>query len=272
MPDQHGGMDIIFVAGRVRAVTDHQTVQSYRPTARRTRLRYAYALTRSATASDADSTYTLGGIAGKLASYSQRPPSLPKPVFPTRSTISDESLPRHRSSTPTPEPTVLSTAELDQIAIPPVPASVHIPIQTHPDAPPPPEQSLQGSPKMSRMTNRRSLKRPTSRSRCGCGFGLEREHVKFVFSPMRRGTKRSIDLDEAADDSIGERGGEADGQLYGDVVMDDSDAEMETDLDASAKERGGHTKKDVQTKGGQRQDTRVYINENSPRKANQVRP
>ncbi|KAI6017693.1 hypothetical protein BKA83DRAFT_4323125, partial [Pisolithus microcarpus] len=128
-----------------------------------------------------ESQYKVSGTAGKLAPYSQRPPSLPKPVFLTHSTISDESLPRHRSSTPTPEPTVVSTVELVQTVIAP--------------------------------------------------------HVKLVFSPMRRSTKRSIGLDEAADDSIGEQGGEADGQLYGDVVMDDSDAEMEMGLDMSAKER-----------------------------------
>ncbi|KAI6037312.1 hypothetical protein BKA83DRAFT_4174762, partial [Pisolithus microcarpus] len=128
-----------------------------------------------------ESQYKVSGTAGKLAPYSQRPPSLPKPVFLTHSTISDESLPRHRSSTPTPEPTVVSTVELDQTVIAP--------------------------------------------------------HVKLVFSSMRRSTKRSIGLDEAADDSIGEQGGEADGQLYGDVVMDDSDAEMEMGLDMSAKER-----------------------------------
>ncbi|KAI6017765.1 hypothetical protein BKA83DRAFT_17163 [Pisolithus microcarpus] len=224
-----------------------------------------------------ESQRKIGGIAGKLASYSQRPPSLPKPVFPTNSTISDESLPRHRSSTPTPEPTVLITAEPDQTAIPPVSASAHIPIQTHPDArspSPPPEQPPQGSPKNVENDEQEELEvadititvadadsdsnSPASKrddnakvdSNSMLSHSHQGEHVKPVFSPMRRGTKRSIDLDEAADDSIGEQDGEADEQAYGDMVMDDSDTEMEMDLHMNAEERGGHTKKDVQSKGG----------------------
>ncbi|KAI5983216.1 hypothetical protein EDD15DRAFT_1912305 [Pisolithus albus] len=224
-----------------------------------------------------ESQRKVGGIDGKLASYSQRPPSLPKPVFPTHSTISDESLPRHRSSTP--EPSVLITAEPDQAAIPPVSSSAHIPIQTHPDVPspsPPPEQPPQGSPKNvendeqeeievadititiadadsdsdSHLAASKWADNANVDSNSMLTHSYQGEHVKPVFSPMRRGMKRSIDLDEAADDGIGERDGEADEQAYGDMVMDDSDAEMETDLHMSAKERDGHTKKDVQTKGG----------------------
>ncbi|KAI6004682.1 hypothetical protein EDD15DRAFT_2359409 [Pisolithus albus] len=243
-----------------------------------------------------ESQRKVGGIAGKLASYSQRSPSLPKSVFPTHSTISDEFLPRHRSSTPTPGPTVLVTAEPDQTAIPPVSSSAHIPIQTHPDAPspsPPPEQPPQGSPKNAENDEQEELEvadititvadadsdsdsnlaaskwadNANVHSNSMLMHSYQGEHVKPVFSPMRRGTKRSIDLDEAADDGIRERDGEADEQVYGDVVMDDSDTEMETDLDMSAKERGGHTKKDVQIKGGRTrtvQDGRTKNRQDDP--------
>ncbi|KAI6004681.1 hypothetical protein EDD15DRAFT_1016422 [Pisolithus albus] len=52
------------------------------------------------------------------------------------------------------------------------------------------------------------------------------EHAKPVFRPMRRGTKRSIDLDEAADGGIGEQDGGVDEQVHTDVDVDDSDAEI----------------------------------------------
>ncbi|KAI6037336.1 hypothetical protein PISMIDRAFT_18180 [Pisolithus microcarpus 441] len=155
-----------------------------------------------------------------------------------------------------------------------MPTSAHIPIQAHPDAPPPPEQLPQGSSRNVENDEQEELEVanitiadadadsdsnvPASKwadntnvdSNSMLTHSRQGEHVKLMFSPMQCGMKRSIDLDEATDDSIGEQGGEVDGQLYGDVVMDSSDAEMETGLDMSAKERCEHTKKDVLTKDG----------------------
>ncbi|KAI6037346.1 hypothetical protein BKA83DRAFT_4120845 [Pisolithus microcarpus] len=68
-------------------------------------------------------------------------------------------------------------------------------------------------------------------------------------------TKTSINLDEAADDDIGEEDSDADEQEeYGEMVTDDSGVEMETDLhvgvNLGSEDRGGHTEKDGQTRGG----------------------
>ncbi|KAI6017722.1 hypothetical protein PISMIDRAFT_15369 [Pisolithus microcarpus 441] len=78
------------------------------------------------------------------------------------------------------------------------------------------------------------------------------EHVKPVFSPMRHGMKRSINLDEATDNDIGEEDSDVDEQeVYREMVMDDLGIEMETDLhmgvNLGSKERGGRTEKDGQT-------------------------
>ncbi|KAI6037242.1 hypothetical protein BKA83DRAFT_4120776 [Pisolithus microcarpus] len=72
---------------------------------------------------------------------------------------------------------------------------------------------------------------------------------------MWRGTKRSINLDEAADDDIGEEDSDADEQEeYGEMVTDDLGIEMEMDLhvgvNLGSEERGGRTEKDGQTRGG----------------------
>ncbi|KAI6037232.1 hypothetical protein PISMIDRAFT_533087 [Pisolithus microcarpus 441] len=81
------------------------------------------------------------------------------------------------------------------------------------------------------------------------------KHVEPMLSPMRRGTKRSINLDEAADDDTGEEDSDADEQEeYGEMVMDDLGVEMETDVhvgvNLGSEEWGGHTEKDGQTGGG----------------------
>ncbi|KIK17092.1 hypothetical protein PISMIDRAFT_685625, partial [Pisolithus microcarpus 441] len=112
-----------------------------------------------------ESQHKVSGIAGKLAPYSQQPSSLPETVFPTDSTISDEAMSTHRSNTPTPDPTILTTAEPEETAIPPMPTLTHTPIQTismclhrHPYQ----NNLLKAHPKLSRVANRRSLERPTS--------------------------------------------------------------------------------------------------------------
>ncbi|KAI6017760.1 hypothetical protein PISMIDRAFT_17589 [Pisolithus microcarpus 441] len=76
-----------------------------------------------------------------------------------------------------------------------------------------------------------------------------------MLSPMWHGTKRSINLDEAADNDIGEEDSKVDEQEeYGEMVMDDLGVEMETDLhmgvNLGSEEWSGHIEKDGQTRGG----------------------
>ncbi|KAI6110864.1 hypothetical protein EDD16DRAFT_1223234 [Pisolithus croceorrhizus] len=214
-------------------------------------------------------------------SYSQRLPSLPKTVLPSNSTISDEPVSTRRSSTPTPEATTLTPTEPDQMAIHPVPTHTHIPIHSHPDVPspsPPPEQRPQGSDNDVENDGEDELEvanititigdadsdsdlPPSNRvdktnvdSNSLLMQSLGGEHVKPVFSPMRRGTKRGIDPDEAAGDGNPKEDSEVDEQVCGGMDMDGSDTEMKMDLHMGVRlgseERSGHAEKHGQAKGG----------------------
>ncbi|KAI6156341.1 hypothetical protein EDD17DRAFT_1626659 [Pisolithus thermaeus] len=222
-----------------------------------------------------------GGIAGKLVSYSQRLPSLHKTIFPTNSTISDEPMSTRRSGTPTPEPTILTPTEPDETAIHPLPTHTHAPTHSHPDMPshyPLTEHPPQGSGNNVENDEEEELEvadititiadadsdsnLPPSNHADNTNMdsnslltqSLGGEHVKLVFSPMRRGTKRSIDPDEAAGDGNRKEDSEVDEQVCGETDMDGSDTEKKTDLHMGvrlgSKKRSGQAEKHGQTKGG----------------------
>ncbi|KAI5993132.1 hypothetical protein F5J12DRAFT_915389 [Pisolithus orientalis] len=123
-----------------------------------------------------------------------------------------------RSNTPTPGDVNLTMAGLCEMDIPSIPAPTHIPTQPHPGAPSssfPPQQLLQASSddieddkreelgvtditssianSDSESTTSKSLNSTNVNSNSIPTRQLEREHVKTIYSPMRRGTKQSID-------------------------------------------------------------------------------
>ncbi|KIN97142.1 hypothetical protein M404DRAFT_918285 [Pisolithus tinctorius Marx 270] len=139
-----------------------------------------------------------------------------------------------RSNTPTPGDVNLTMAGLREIDIPSVPAPTHLPTRPHPGVPSssfPPQQLPQASSddieddkqeelgvtditssianSDSESTTSKSLISTNVNSNSIPTRQLEREHVKAVYSPMRRGTKQSIDRNwEAAGEGNREEDGE----------------------------------------------------------------
>ncbi|KAI6140277.1 hypothetical protein BKA82DRAFT_1003533 [Pisolithus tinctorius] len=146
----------------------------------------------------------------------------------------DEILPVHRVNTPTPEATNLATAGLHGADVPPIPAPTHIPTQPYPDTSSPsfpPQQLPKASSNNMEDDEQEELEvaditisiadsdseSTTSKSPNNTNVNsnsiptryLEQERVQTVFSPMRRGTKRSTDGNqEAADEGNREEDGE----------------------------------------------------------------
>ncbi|KAI6140314.1 hypothetical protein BKA82DRAFT_31077 [Pisolithus tinctorius] len=171
---------------------------------------------------------------------SDKPPSTPRKNSPTPEVTGlptarpvDEILPIHRINAPTPEATDLAMTGLHEADIPPILAPTHIPTQPHPGMSSssfPPQHLPQGSSddieddeqeelevadtmisiadSDSESTTFKSLNSTNMNSNSIPTWHLEREPVKTVYSPMRRGTKRSIDGNREA---AGEGNREEDG-------------------------------------------------------------
>ncbi|KAI6004650.1 hypothetical protein EDD15DRAFT_2216488 [Pisolithus albus] len=108
-------------------------------------------------------------------------------------------------------------------------ASAHTPIQTHPDAPspsPPPEQPPQGSPKNELEVADITITIADADSDSNVPASKCADNTKADSNSLPMHPRQGA----SADDGVGEHDGEADEQAYGDMVMDDSDTEMETDL------------------------------------------
>ncbi|KAI6009625.1 hypothetical protein F5J12DRAFT_44626 [Pisolithus orientalis] len=172
---------------------------------------------------------------------SDKPLSTPKKNSPTPEVTSlptarpvDEILPVHRINALTPEATNLAMTALHETVISPIPAPTHIPTQPHSGMPSssfPPQQLPQVSSDDIEDDEQEELEvadimisiadsdseSTTSKSRNSTNVNsnsiptrhLEREHVKTVYSPMRRSTKRNIDGNQEA---TGEGNREEDGE------------------------------------------------------------
>ncbi|KAI5987912.1 hypothetical protein F5J12DRAFT_866491 [Pisolithus orientalis] len=185
----------------------------------------------------ADKDYESQSGDGSRARLPRRNAPAPEVVsLPTAGPV-DENLPVHRVNTPTPEATNLATAGLHGADVPPIPAPTHIPTQPYPDTSSPsfPPQQLPKGPSDnmeddeqeelevaditmsiadsdSESTTSKSPNSTDVNSDSIPTRSLEQERVQTVFSPMRRGTKRSTDGNqEAANEGNREEDGE-DGQ------------------------------------------------------------